>query len=531
MLQRKTQTSEYWEQEFEITQDDIEHLYNFALERGEPIPTDELALEVIRYRCRQEEERMQSELSRGTVYQSCEHYEIGEQLVFPVLDYRLGTVVGIRPGHNPEHGEFEVIAVQLEGEEKPREFAASLKAPHKLNQTGDNRAELWEAANLASPEDLYAAHGTRVRELVVEALQQPDSEFVSYDDQWMLYDLLAEVHVGHLNLAEALIEVEGQPLSVERLLEELELPAEIPEPVKIFSLNAALQRDERFDLVHGRDGDLWFLRRLEPPEALSTPKWLEYTPVRYNRAFLSVELLQIEWELDDEWTDEGSSTDSASTLVPSTTLVLTYPHRKAGTLPLSSRTRPFFPPGEHGRGVVTFVDGRWGQRFQGWIVYDGRYICGLREWFEQHKLPVGAYITLERTADPSVITVDFRPRRMRREWTRVADVEDGRLVFRMQKQPVSCEYDEHIIVGEGNPEALEALRVQVAEQDVPVSELLAAIFPELAKLSPQGTVHAKTLYSAINMVRRYAPGPIFAALMSDRSYREMGSGYYALNID
>ena len=527
MLQRKTQTAEYWEREFEVTQEDLDHLYNLILERNEPVTTQELVLEVIRHRCQQEEERMRAELARGVVYQPSESYQVGQQIVFPVFDYRLGTVLSIRPGRNPEYGEFDVIAVQLEGEEKPREFAANLKAPHKLNRSGDGDS-LWEAANLASPEELYEQHGERVRQLLVEALQKPDSEFVCYDDQWMLQGLLAEIHIGHLNLAEALIEVRQQPLDVSELLSELELPAEIPESVKVFSLNLALQRDERFDLIHGRDGDRWFLRRMEPPEALSTPKWLVYTPVHYNRAFLSVELLQVEWELDDEWTDGGMSTEAA-TLVPSTTLVLTYPHWKAGTLPLNSRSRPFFPPGETGRGMVTFIDGRWGERFPGWVVYEGRYVCGLADWFERHKLPVGAYIILERTANPDEITIDFRPRRMRREWVRMASVEGDQLVFQMQKQAISCEYDEHMILGEGDSEALEALRARLAEQEVAIPDLVAMIFPELAKLSPQGTVHAKSLYSAVNVVRRCPPGPVFAAL-SERAYREMGGGYYALNV-
>ncbi len=528
MLQRKTQTAEYWEREFEITQDDLDHLYDLILERNSPVSTQELVLEVIRHRCQQEEERMRSELARGAVYQPSESYSVGQQLVFPVFDYRLGTVVSIRPGHNPEYGEFDVIAVQFEGEEKVREFAANLKAPHKLNRASDGD-NLWEAANLIPPEELYEKYGDRVRQLLIEALQQPDSEFVCYDDQWLLQGLLAEVHIGHLNLAEALIEVKQEPLDVQELLAELDLPEEVPEAVRIFSLNVALQQDERFDLLHSRDGDKWFLRRLEPPEALSTPKWLVYTPIHYNRAFLSVELLQVEWELDDEWTEGGISTESA-TLVPSTTLVLTYPHWKAGTLPLNSRSRPFFPPGEEGRGMITFIDGRWGQRFPGWVVYEGRYVCGLAEWFEQHKLPVGAYITLERTANPDEITIDFRPRRMRREWVRMASVEDGRFVLHMQKQPISCEYDEHVVLSEGDPEALEAFRVQLAEQDISIAELVAMVFPELAKLNPQGTVHAKSLYSAINVLRRCPPGPIFAAL-SDRAYREMGGGYYALSAE
>lgn len=527
MLQRKTQTAGFWQNEFQVSKEDLEHLYSLILERAQPMSTDDLVVEVIRHRCRLEEEQMQADLARGTLYQPRDAYSVGQQLVFPVFDYRVGTVVSIRPGRNPEHGEFDVIAVQFEGEEKPREFAANLKTPHKLNRVDDGNG-VWESANLTPPEELAQLHGGRVKELLLEALTQPESEFVRYNDEWFLRGLLAEVHIGHLNIAEAAIEVKQQPLSVEELLADLDLPEDVPDAIKAFSLNVALAADERFDLVHTREGSRWFLKRLEPRVALEVPACLRYTPVRYNRAFLSVELLQVEWELDDEWTEGGISTDSAS-LVPSTTVVLTYPHWKAGTLPLSSRTRTFFPAARQGRGMVTFIDGRWGQRFPGWVTYDGRYVAGLEEWYRQHNLPPGAYITLTRTTDPNEVTVDFKPRRMRREWTRTAVVEGDVVTFQMVKQPVSCEYDEHVLIAEGDPEQLEAVRQALADRDV--NELVAMLFPELAKLSPQGTVHAKTLYSAVNLIRRMAPGPIFAALKSDRAYVEMGSGYFALQRD
>ena len=33
------------------------------------------------------------------------------------------------------------------------------------------------------------------------------------ENNWLLADMLAAVHVGHLNIAEAMIEVQGQPVS------------------------------------------------------------------------------------------------------------------------------------------------------------------------------------------------------------------------------------------------------------------------------------------------------------------------------
>jgi len=55
---------------------------------------------------------------------------------------------------------------------------------------------------------------------------------------------------------------------------------------------------------------------------------------------------------------------------------------------------------------------------------------------------------------------------------------------------------------------------------------LRFIFPELAKLNPQGTVHAKTLYSAVNVVRRCPPGPIFNELSTHACFIPMGHGYW-----
>ena len=144
--------------------------------------------------------------------------------------------------------------------------------------------------------------------------------------------MLAEVHVGHLNIAEALLEMQSRPLSPEDLLSELDLQAEdVSQPMQIISVNHALGSDERFDQVGSGGVPLWFLARLEPPEALNTPPLLFPNIGRYNRAILSVELLQTEWELDDEW-GESSASAHVSSVVPSISFTLIFPHWLYGTL-------------------------------------------------------------------------------------------------------------------------------------------------------------------------------------------------------
>ena len=67
---------------------------------------------------------------------------------------------------------------------------------------------------------------------------------------------------------------------------------------------------------------------------------------------------------------------------------------------------------------------------------------------EEHAVPVGAYITLERTETEGEILVDFRTRRPKREWARIAtpDLKKGQLNFEMNKIQIACEYDETMIV-------------------------------------------------------------------------------------
>ncbi len=525
MFQRKTQTAEYWGSAFRFSEDDLAHLYGVLVDKGRPYSGDELGLELIGFRCRQEEAHVREELSKGTLYQPRDDYEVGQRLVFPVFDFAAGVVIEKRTGLNPEHGRFDVIKVQFEGQRKAREFVASLETPHKLNVDDGGEALLKQEGLLTPGELKESVAGDLEQRLATHLEAKADDSFVCSNGQWLLRDMLADVNVGHLNIAEALIEMAGQPVPPGRLLEEFDLPSEVSSEIQLFSLNHALEQDDRFDNIGVGGKRFWYLRRLQPEGALTIPEPLRYEPQSYDRSLLSAELLRFEWELGDEWSEEVVETPSAA---PSVTFLLSYPHRHSGTLPLSFRTRGFFAAGETGRSMVTMVDGRWGQRFTAWVVYDGRYIVGLMPWFKEHKVPVGAYIVLQRGQEPGEIVVDIRPRRMRREWARLARVDEDQLVFEMRKMPIACEYDELMVVDALDAAAVEDLRQALRQEDMPLTELLDQVIPELLKLSPDGKVHAKTVYSAVNMVRRCPPGPIFAALSSSKLYQPEEGGFWSL---
>ncbi len=59
--------------------------------------------------------------------------------------------------------------------------------------------------------------------------------------------------------------------------------------------------------------------------------------------------------------------------------------------------------------------------------------------------------------------------------------------------------------------------------------LTSQVFRELAKVNPQASVHAKSLYSAVNVIRRLPPGPIFAELVTHSYYEHVGDLYWKLN--
>ncbi len=515
VIRRNTQEAAYWEN-FRVTDEDLEYLSNLLMEREVPLPLDELAQAVVVFRCRREEERIAQELSKGTPYLPKNSYQVGEKVVFPALEYQVGEVVGVREGRNPEYGPFRVIQVAFPGG-RLREFAAEL-TDHPLNQ-----AVPLEEVELRSPDSLYSEFGPRVRATLATRLEL-EPAFIRLAGEWFLRDLLVEISPGQLNLAEAVLDMAGGgPLPTEVLIGDLDLPEEVNPRLGVFSLNYALQEDDRFDEVGPAGEVLWYLRRLEPAEVLNPPERLHPWVLEYDHRLLNEGMLNLERWLDDEWSDLVAPPESGGPV----TVVLTYPHRRSGTLPLSPRLARVFPTGRTHRIRFTFRDGDTGEEMPGWVVRERRFVYGLFGWYERYRMPVGAYVEVQRAGEPGVVVVRCRPTRPRREWVRVATVQNGRLTFEMTPHLLSCEYDELMVIGVEDFLSLDAVGERARQRKFSLEDVIADIFPELAKLSPQGMVHAATLYSAVNVAMRTPPGPILAALVLDERYVSMGDNYWA----
>ena len=103
MSSRATQSPAYWASSFTLTSDDRELLLNLFVEDEQPRSSDELAQALIRHRVEREEAAMRrKQQAQGTLYQPKRAFSVGEQVVFPALDFAVGTVALVREGHNPD---------------------------------------------------------------------------------------------------------------------------------------------------------------------------------------------------------------------------------------------------------------------------------------------------------------------------------------------------------------------------------------------------------------------------------------------
>lgn len=527
MTQRKTQTAAYWQKQFTVGKKDIEFLLNHILESTRLFTLDELATVLVKQHCEAEEAATRKELQRGELYQPKNSYQAGDQLVFPTLEFALGTVISTRAGYHPDYETFSVLTVEIENEKDPREFVAEFRQPEVLN-IGDE-SSLAGMQGLLTPADLFKANRSAIRNKMQAALDNHD-QFVNFYEQYFLKDLLTEFHEGLFNIVDAAIDINQTPLGVDQLISEMGLndDQEITDVLR-FSVNYRLAEDSRFHDVGPKGQVRWYLERLEPPEVHQLPVRLQPTNGQtYNSENFDDEILELITDIDDE-TSNPEDISPSDPDVSQVTLTLIYPHWRTGSLPLTPKTEPFFPVSYHNPVMFYFVDGRTGDTFPGWTVFNHSYIFGLKEWYQKNNLPVGAYITLKRTDDPMNIVIDYKVTRNQRDWIREVQALGQRLTFQMNPQPINCKYDDLMIISDPFPETIDKLWSEAETKNLSLYHILGSIFPELSKLNPQSTVHFKTLYSAVNILRRFSPGLVYAELNKHECFIPMNHGYWTFD--
>lgn len=513
-------STEYWT-DIQITQQDIEYLHNYLFEHETPLTVRELVSVFIEERVRAEtDELRQRRESGGKTYLPRESFQVGDNAIFPALGWMHGKVSAVRAGVNPEIGNFDVLTVLMD-DGSQRLFASNL-AVHGLN---DQPATVEDSTS--NTDEILRDFGPNL-EKKIEAAFQADEDLVRIAGRWFPRALLIDVNVGHLNLAEAVLDMAGgEPLPTSTLLKDVALPEGVNPKLAEFSLNYALQEDDRFDEVGPAGQVLWCLRRLEPQEVREIPLYLEYDPIVYDRSTLDSQMLDLEAHLDDELSDISLSINPN---LKEVTISLIFPHLRAGTLPLSGRVRSLFPTAyESPRVRFTIVDGRTKKKMPGWVVREHGYVYGLREWYKANELMPGSLVRIQRGEQPGEVIIEAKTYRATKDWIRTVIVgADGGLVFAMLKQPISAEFNDRMAFAIPSMDAVDQLWLQNKR---PFEKLVGDMIREMSKLTPQGHVHAQELYSAVNIVRRVPPGPLLALLATKPEFVHVGDLHFRLEVE
>jgi hypothetical protein len=511
---------DYWST-LQITGQDVESLNTYLFEAETPLTAHDLTSVFVASRIQAEQQaRATQRQAGGKAYKPAEKYQAGDELVFPALDWKKGRVIATRSGVNPEVTVFDVITVGME-DGSVRMFAAGL-SEHILNH---------EATTASEDDDLKSEmvleeFGKEIEKKLETSFAQ-DSGLVNIAGRWFPRGLLVDVNEGQLNLAEAVLDMaQGEPQPASALLKDVDLPSGINLKLAEFSLNHALQDDDRFDEVGPAGQVLWCLRRLEPEGVREVPASLHYSKIDYDRSSLDEAMKKLEAQLDDELSEPDGAERKE---VKEVTISLIYPHLRAGTLPLSWRTQSLFPTAyESPRVRFTLIDARSGMKMPAWVVRQNRYVFGLREWYKSHQLIPGSLVTIRRGQKPGEVIVEARTQRSSKDWIRTLIVgADGGLVFAMLKQPITAEFNDRMAIYVPDFHALDPLWSSQSEKRS-FEELVMMVMREVTKLNPQGHVHAQELYAAVNLVRRVPPAPLFALLASQPRFVHVGDLHFRL---
>ncbi len=515
--------TQQWARNFQINETDVDFLVNYMLEKETPLSSQAIGRLVVERHLQAEVEAIAERYQDVRLYSPAESYAVGDAIVHPAFDLASATITATRTGNNPQYGDFTVLTADFE-DGTTRELAADFQPEHKLStETADGMQGLV-GQNL-TVDDILEDAGDIIDSQIDTALAENDT-LVVLAKAWFPRDLIIEADEGHLNLAEAVIDMMGgEPLPTATVLEQIGgISTGSPQSLQVFSMNYAMNNDKRFVEVGPTGEVLWTLRRMQPESVQQVPKRLRYTPTGYDRSLLSDEALALEREIGDEWSDLQPLRD-----ITQATVTLIYPHRREGTLPLNYRTRAIFPAAQRTDTIyVTLVDTQDDEEYTGWVVPAAGYVYGLLPIYGKYEMPIGGFVHVERTAEDRVnVTIDAH--RARSEWVRLLTPKGDNIGFENTKRGIGAEYDDLTIVGIDELEAVDKLTQKIEGQGRTLPALLRQIIPELGRLTPQGTAHVKTIYSAINVMRRSPPGPIMAMLAVNPDFEDMGGNYWRLS--
>ena len=303
----------YWEN-FKFSSDDLDFLYNYLLEREEPLTDLDLAKALIQERIRVQREVAKNSQPSQKEYFPKETYQINDILLFPKEEGKSGKVIDIRDGKGISDETFKVMTV-IFSTNHSKEYVMEYEN-HPLNQI--TKADVSDCADLA----IFQSYGKKIAKIITDTMDS-NEEIVCIGGKSFPKALLIDINAGYLNLAEALLEMEeGGPLSTSEILKNIEFPSDDSSDLVEFSMNYALQEDPRFDEVGPSGETLWYSRAFEPEYVKNVPVYLKSGHFDYQKQGIAEELSILQQSIFDEWEFEDVSQDNPNQI----TVHLIFPH-------------------------------------------------------------------------------------------------------------------------------------------------------------------------------------------------------------
>ena len=506
-----------------IDNNDLDLIYNLLLEKETPMTPLQLAEELINNRIKAYKKSGKDEEKQDDhYYRPGKVYNAGDEIEFPLNDNTKGVVNEVREGVNPALGSFSVISVEFP-DGTVKEFASGLSS-HKLNKFDYNNPD----ENLSDPKSVYKKFGRKIGRKIATVLSE-NEDLVRIGSFWFPQALLSEVNPGYLNLAEAVLEMEeGRPLHTEEILEQIEYPMDSNPELTVFSFNYAMQNDKRFGEVGPVNVVLWTLKEMQPEDVRKTPMTLKFNEdlLRYSADPDDEEIpaIAIQDELEKEQLVEPQE------MADSCSVCISYPHWKAGTLPLVGALQTIFPTANETDNVVfNFRDKKTGETFLGWVILSKNYVCGLKPWYRANGIIPGSIFKVNRTDDSSVIELELIPPRSGKDWILSFNLDEkNHFSFITNQHKVTTQFDERMAVYVENSPQLDTFWEANNRKESNLIRQIELVFRELAKDNPQGIIHFNEVYAGINMLRRVPPRLLYAILLKEESIQRIDQMYFKL---
>ena len=514
-----------WLQDFAIESQDCDHVINLFIESGVPCNTDQLVLSVVMYRLTKEQEEKvdRDVILKVKTYNPVEKYKLGDVLTFPGSRHFDGEIQKIRQGYNPNFSDFEVVEI-ICSDNVTRSFVHGMQDDFFVDLQVNVDANLEKLAK-----QIVEESEIDIADKIVSGLAE-FRDLICLSDFWFSLDLLLEIDDGYLNLVEAVLDIaDGQPLSTIEILERIDFSNNSDQELLVFSLNYVLNNDNRFEDVGPSGKVLWFLTSMKPPELVEVDNYLLCQKIDVSNERLSSSMQSLVNVLSDEFSLTSKPLDEFD---KTASIILIYPHLRAGTLPLNQSTSMIFPSAlVSPRVKMTLIDKHTGASYPGWVIQKDRFVWGLEQLYQKYGVVAGTRISIEVGNNLDEVTININRRKPVKEWVKTLIIDDMKIQFEMKNREIGVDCLDESLICVDDISLLDKFCRRILQGEFALEDLVDKCFRALKVLMPQGNVHAVTLYCAINIIVRVVPEAVFAILENNSNYIHVGDAYWRYEVN